>query len=422
MKRPYLYIFVTVFPYGYAENFIEKELQEICSEYERIYIVIPQFQIIDQSIIRYSIPQNATIVPLQTRVKLVHKIKALFYWLKPPIRNEIKHFRNSYKLNFGFNHFKIITGFMASGIAFSDLFLKALKHHNHPPDKTTIYSYWFTFATWGLTRIKLAFPDYNTGTRVHGWDCFFNRSKENYLPLRPNTIETLDWICPISETGKAHLIEKIKGVPIDKIHVHNLGVEISPKEYPIHFQPGIIRILSVSFVHFVKRMHLIIDALACIDDIEIEWTHIGNWSPQTIWLHDSAKEKLGSKKNIKYSFTGEQKIEEVRSFMEQRKADFLLCTSESEGIPVSMMEASAYGMPIISTAVGGVPEIVFDGETGFLLPPNPSPEQIALALREIVQMDESKYRILSENAKQTYLNKFQAKVNYKKFNEEILKA
>lgn len=420
MKRPYLYIFVSVYPYGYSENFLETELKEIGKKFEHIYIVIPQFQIIDQSIIRYSIPQNATIVPIQTQVSLVHKIKALFYWLKPSIRKEINYIKNSYKLDFGLTHFKIITGFMASGIAFAELFLNVLKQHDHPPDKTTIYSYWFTYATWGLTRIKLAFPEYNTGTRVHGWDCFFYRSSDNYLPLRPLTIDTLDWICSISETGKAHLIEKIKDVSIDKIHVHHLGADIRANNFPIQYQRGILRIVSVAFIHFVKRIHLIIDALSCLDNIQVEWTHMGSWSPQTAWLQDSAKEKLGSKKNITYLFTGEKTIEEVHSFFEQHQADFLICTSESEGIPVSMMEALAFGTPIISTAVGGVPEIVLDHETGFLLPANPNESQIAQALREIIQMDESEYRRLSENAKSTYLNKFQAKVNYKIFAEEIL--
>ncbi len=422
MKRPYLYILVTDYPYGIGEPFLENELLEISTHFEHIYLVIPEFHVIDKSTVRYSLPPNTTVVSLQTQVNLSHKLKAIFQWSKESTRKEIAYINGSYKLKFGLNHFKTITGFMASGIAFSEQFQFVLRKHNHPPEKTSIYCYWFTFATWGLTQIKQANPAYNIGTRIHGWDCFFYRNKANYLPLRPNTISILDWICPISETGKKHLLEKIPDVELEKIKVHYLGVDIRPSEFPIRYKQGILRIVSISFIHHVKRIHLIIDALAKIDSIQVEWTHIGSWSSQTAWLQDAAKEKLGNKENIQYAFTGEKTIDEVRSFLEQHQADFLISTSESEGIPVSMMEALASGTPVISTAVGGVPEIVLNQETGFLLPANPSEVEIAVALNKIVLMNELEYRRLSEISKKTYLNTFQAKVNYKKFAEEILNA
>jgi glycosyltransferase involved in cell wall biosynthesis len=43
-------------------------------------------------------------------------------------------------------------------------------------------------------------------------------------------------------------------------------------------------------------------------------------------------------------------------------------TSENEGMPVSLMEAAACGVPAVATAVGGVPELVEHGVTGLLAP------------------------------------------------------
>lgn len=49
-------------------------------------------------------------------------------------------------------------------------------------------------------------------------------------------------------------------------------------------------------------------------------------------------------------------------------ADLFLLTSVSEGIPLTLIEAMAAGLPVVSTRVGGVGEVVADGETGLLAP------------------------------------------------------
>jgi glycosyltransferase involved in cell wall biosynthesis len=49
-------------------------------------------------------------------------------------------------------------------------------------------------------------------------------------------------------------------------------------------------------------------------------------------------------------------------------ADFLLLPTRSDFTPIVFCEASAFGLPVIATSVGGVPEIVRNGENGFLLP------------------------------------------------------
>jgi glycosyltransferase involved in cell wall biosynthesis len=51
------------------------------------------------------------------------------------------------------------------------------------------------------------------------------------------------------------------------------------------------------------------------------------------------------------------------------ESHILLLSSESEGTPLTVMEAAYFGCPTISTAVGGIPDIVEDGETGILCPP-----------------------------------------------------
>lgn len=52
-----------------------------------------------------------------------------------------------------------------------------------------------------------------------------------------------------------------------------------------------------------------------------------------------------------------------------RAADFFVLPSLLEGMPLSVLEAMSYGLPVIATTVGGVPEVVTDGESGVLVPP-----------------------------------------------------
>jgi glycosyltransferase involved in cell wall biosynthesis len=74
------------------------------------------------------------------------------------------------------------------------------------------------------------------------------------------------------------------------------------------------------------------------------------------------------------------------------QADVFVLSSTSEGLPLSILEAMAAALPVVASAVGGVPEAVEDGETGLLVPPR-DPVRLAAALERLLVDPELRRRL-----------------------------
>jgi glycosyltransferase involved in cell wall biosynthesis len=86
--------------------------------------------------------------------------------------------------------------------------------------------------------------------------------------------------------------------------------------------------------------------------------------------------------------------DDVRPFY--AAADCMALPSHSEGSPLALLEAMAAGVPVVGTAVGGVPEVAADGETALLVPAH-NPQAFASALARVLS-DETLARRLAANA------------------------
>jgi glycosyltransferase involved in cell wall biosynthesis len=73
-------------------------------------------------------------------------------------------------------------------------------------------------------------------------------------------------------------------------------------------------------------------------------------------------------------------------------ADVFVLASRSEGLPLSVIEAMAAGLPVVASDVGGLRELVRDGETGVLVPPG-DPAALADALRPLLADHELRRRL-----------------------------
>jgi glycosyltransferase involved in cell wall biosynthesis len=117
---------------------------------------------------------------------------------------------------------------------------------------------------------------------------------------------------------------------------------------------------------------------------------IAGSGPERALLEEMAKE-LGVADAV--VFAG--RVDNERMPELYREADLALNPSLADNMPISILEALASGVPVVSTDVGGVPFLVEDGKTALLVPPR-NPEQMALAVLRMLH-DESLRNRMIEN-------------------------
>ena len=74
------------------------------------------------------------------------------------------------------------------------------------------------------------------------------------------------------------------------------------------------------------------------------------------------------------------------------KAAVVVCSSYSEGLPLCVIEAMAHGRPVVATTVGGIPQLVDDGRTGYLVPPRDA-DALRAALQRLIADKELRRRM-----------------------------
>jgi len=415
-----LFLIVTDYPFGIGEPFLEDEVVLLAKHFEKIYLIIPEVNSINKSLKRFAVPDNCELIELSVSNKLRFKILSIFSLLSRSAIHELYNIKFRYHQNISLKHLKIIIGFKSKALNFKYDLTQYLTKNKILYKNSVFYSYWFTYATLGLALMKNANKKMTVTTRMHGWDCFFYRNKLNYLPFRPFVIENINSVCPISETGKKHLIEKTNSPFRDKIHTHFLGIGNIPRQLKSDFNPNKIHIVSIAFIDPIKRLEKIANALKLVSNFDIEWTHIGNEPNNSKTFQNKLESELREYKNIKTNFLGEQSKTQIYNFLVTEKPDLLICTSASEGIPVSMMESLAHCIPILSLNVGGIAEIVKDNLNGFLLESDADERKIAEKIIEFQHLSSDKRKSLSEESFNYYLNHFSAEKNYFRFLKQEL--
>ena len=238
----------------------------------------------------------------------------------------------------------------------------------------------------------------------HVFHSYFGKFKtEVFRRIEKRLASKSSGIIAISDQQKNELSEKYAIANKNKIEVIPLGFDLNPFQVDLEIKRQKTRNKfnltdDQIAVAIIGRLAPIKNHKLFLDSIEIANLKTSK-KPVFFIVGDGETrkeieiqiEKIKTNQTIDIRLTSW--IQDIKTF--NAGMDIICLTSNNEGTPVSLIEAQACNIPVISTNVGGVKDIVNENETGFVVPRN-NPEKFAEKLLELIE-DEKKREKMSQN-------------------------
>jgi glycosyltransferase involved in cell wall biosynthesis len=211
---------------------------------------------------------------------------------------------------------------------------------------------------------------------VHGPEEF---DKPDLISLR-SKIARASFVVAVSSFGQSQLYRYCDSKDWSKVHIVRCGLDDAYMKRAPTQVPDVPRLVSVGRLCEQKGQLLLLQAAAKLRraGMSFELVLVGDGPLRGELEALIAREQLGDHVRI----TGWANGEAVQQQIEAARA--LVLPSFAEGLPVVLMEALARGRPVISTYVAGIPELVRDGECGWLVPAG-SKDALAVALKRVLE-------------------------------------
>ena len=194
---------------------------------------------------------------------------------------------------------------------------------------------------------------------IHGaeFTLFYSQSPRWLQPLLRWTLRRSDVIIALSQKWKADLFSICQHPDIRVIYNPTILRTPNPE-----VNEGPVRFLFMGRVGQRKGVYDILESARKLPENSVKIALYGDGEVETVREHVAAH-GLHDRVEVHGWIAGEQKQEKFR------EADVLLLPSYHEGLPISILEAMAFGLPVVATDVGGIAEAVEDGVNGYLIAP-----------------------------------------------------
>lgn len=423
-KYKNLVILVADYPFGTGEPFLEDEIKLLELEFDKIILLHTSDRQSESNKFSLYLPQNAFIEKINDCSVKQSKFRWLFSFIVL-YQLLLAKFKHKKKINFSL--IRTITYYWSKAKTGKDQIKEIINKYNFNPSDTLFYSYWCDENAISLALLNKD-ENFEFVTRLHGWDLYFERHDSQFLPFREFIFNHAKRIFTISNDGRKYILDNKLCINRKKVITSRLGVldfQVN-KRYSQTESSGNdfdLVILTLSHINKVKRLDRVIDALKVIDDIKIKWIHIGygyeNYQNQ---FNKEINQKLSKKENITVELLGHLSKKEVKNVLENIEVDFILNVSDTEGVPVSLMEAASSSLPMIAYNIGGIPGIIENDENGYLLEFNQDNsinlKNLIFALREFHNLSNEERKKFSNRSKEIWNKNY----NIKKTSEFFIRA
>lgn len=223
---------------------------------------------------------------------------------------------------------------------------------------------------------------------IHGYQDFINE-REAALAVKAESARHV--VC-VSDFTRSQIMRISDPLHWEKFHVVRCGVDLDRFTYaPSDQLSDVPKVLVVGRLSAEKGHGVLLEALSILrrdgTDAMVEFAGDGEIRSDL----EAQAVRLGVADRV--LFLGGLHPSEIPVHL--RRADVFCLPSFSEGLPVSIMEAMAVGVPVVTTYIGGIPELAVNGETALVVPAG-NPAHLAAALARLFRDDDLRQRMVHE--------------------------
>lgn len=407
---------ILIYLTGRADSpFFYNEIESLVQTFDKVYVITYYDKTDTAKCIEHKYNITITVIKMGLRL-LIYSPYIIRLLFRKNIREEFRYISTKYHGRSKIFCIAYALYYMLFSIGVTQRVKRILK--DNAGCDTYLYSFWMSRTAFALAmmeregcsniRIKVS--------RAHGYDLYEERNKINYLPFKKLIAQRVDKILFISDNGKKYFQQYLdnRNIQANKLEVIHMGVDNSKYIKKYRLKDTIV-IASCSSVIKIKRLDMIIFFLQIIRlKAKIRWLHIGDGSQMKEIQAMAARELT----DVQFQFLGNVDNKKIADIYRKEDVDFFINMSDSEGIPVSIMEAFSSGIPAIARNVGGISEIV-NNTNGFLLE-SLDTKYLEDTAEKIVKsfQEKERYALLSKNALTMQRQNFERETN----NLKLIKA
>lgn len=393
-----LVIVTTSYPYVSVTeaSFIEPEIEALSNAFDRVIILPCMRGNIDAL---YSLPWN---VIVSDELLLPSGIYPRIEGMLSNTSNILKAFTNCSN-PIRETVFNAYVGMVKKG------FRKFIRNNSIDLNSTLFYTFWFDFQTAALSEIE----GVKFISRAHGYDIFENGRGYISRYWRIKTLKKIVALHPASDSSSVYLARRYPEFR-SKISTRRLGSRQFGSLNPSGRRDDIVcygcaRLSPEKGV--IAQVKMLMRLASENPGMHIEYHHIGDG----VLMDEFKILSKNTPDNIEIIIHGAMRNEDVHKFLSSTHIDFTLLLSDSEGgCPISICESLSYGVPVIASDVGGVPETLSDGG-GIVLVSPVRFEDFVDAIHIILEDSES----LRKKARLNWEKNFSAQTLRENFAKEL---